>query len=321
MKILVTGANGFVGQRLSAILARAGHEVRAAVRSSITSDQLLEGVTVFSIGDFGPSTEWDAPLKGTEAIIHLAARVHVMKEPLKHPLAEYRRVNVEGTRRLAMTAARSGVRRFVYVSTIKVNGENTADKPFSEDDAPSPHDAYAVSKLEAEEALQEISSRTGLEVVIIRPPLVYGPGVKGNMLSLMRYIDRGYPLPFGGINNRRSFISLDNLSDVLSVAAIRAECAGRTFLVSDNEDISTRELIRHIAAAMNMKVHLINIPEKVFSIAEALLPIVRPLMSRVKGSLVIDSTRFRRVTGWGPIQTVNDGIRAMVSDYITGKHQ
>jgi nucleoside-diphosphate-sugar epimerase len=213
-------------------------------------------------------------------------------------------------------AIRSGVERFVYVSTVKVNGENTTEKPFSENDVPSPQDAYSISKWEAEEALNDISSRTGLEIVIIRPPLVYGPGVKGNMLTLMRYVNRGYPLPFGGINNKRSFISLDNLADVLLRSVTKAECAGRTFLVSDGEDLSTSSLIKKIAGAMNKKAHLINIPEKVYSIVGAMVPALSPIIGRLTGSLVVDSTLFRSVAGWRPCQTVNDGVKAMVSEYL-----
>ncbi len=318
-EILVTGANGFVGQRLCYTLAEAGFKVRAAVRSARAADLSDPHIVILPIGDIGPSTDWSAVLKDIDVIIHLAARVHVMKESLKDPLAEYRRVNVEGTRHLALMAARSGVKRFVYVSTVKVNGESTGEKPFSENDIPSPQDAYSISKWEAEEALRDISSRTGLEIVTIRPPLVYGPGVKGNMLSLMRYIDRGYPLPFGGIHNKRSFISLDNLADVLLASATKAECAGQVFLVSDGEDLSISELIKRIAGVMNRKTHLINIPEKVFSVISSRVPALRPMIARLTGSLVIDSTRFRRVAGWRPPQTVNAGMMAMVSEYLLRK--
>jgi nucleoside-diphosphate-sugar epimerase len=318
LNILITGSNGFVGGRLCRIVAEKGYSVRAVARHTKEPDQNVFLDTVV-VNDIGTSTDWSAVLKDIDVIIHLAARVHVMKESLKDPLAEYRRINVEGTRHLALMAARSGVKRFVYVSTVKVNGESTGEKPFSEKDIPSPQDAYSISKLEAEEALHEISSQTGLEIVIIRPPLVYGPGVKGNMLTLMRYIDRGYPLPFGGINNKRSFISLDNLADILIMAATKAECAGKTFVVSDGEDLSTSELIQRIAGAMNRKPHLIKIPEKAFVFFGAMIPALRPLVGRLTASLVIDSTLFRRVTGWRPVQTVNAGMKAMVSEYLLRK--
>jgi nucleoside-diphosphate-sugar epimerase len=315
-KVLVTGANGFVGQRLIEILAEAGHQVVAAVRGAKPTNLIYPKVAFSPVGDIGPSTDWTPVLHGVDVIIHLAARVHVMKESLKDPLAEYRRVNVAGTRHLALMAIRSGVERFVYVSTVKVNGENTTEKPFSENDVPSPQEAYSISKWEAEEALNDISSRTGLEIVILRPPLVYGQGVKGNMLSLMRYVDRGYPLPFGGINNKRSFISLDNLADVLLTSATKTECAGRTFLVSDGEDLSTSELIKKIAGAMNRRAHLINIPEKFYSVVGAMVPALSPIIGRLTGSLVVDSSLFRRVAGWRPCQTVNNGVKAMVSEYL-----
>jgi len=318
LNILITGSNGFVGGRLCRIVAEKGYSVRAVARHNIKPDQhvFFDAVVV---NDIGTSTDWSAVLKDIDVIIHLAARVHVMKESLKDPLAEYRRVNVEGTRNLALMAVQSGVKRLVYVSTIKVNGESTGEKPFCEKDIPSPQDAYSISKWEAEEALRDISSRTGLDIVTIRPPLVYGPGVKGNMLSLMRYIDRGYPLPFGGIHNKRSFISLDNLADVLLASATQAECAGQVFLVSDGEDLSISELIKRIAGAMNRKTHLINIPEKVFSVISSRVPALRPMIARLTGSLVIDSTRFRRVAGWRPPQTVNAGMMAMVSEYLLRK--
>ena len=312
MTVLITGAAGFIGNKLCTRFLAEGMTVRAAVRRHLESD-LGEQVIV---PDIGLSTEWSPVLHDIDVIIHLAARVHVMKESLKDPLADYRRVNVEGTRHLALMAVRSGVKRFVYVSTVKVNGESTMKKPFSENDVPSPQDAYSISKWEAEEALNDISSRTGLEIVIIRPPLVYGPGVKGNMLTLMRYVNRGYPLPFGGINNKRSLISLDNLADVLLRSVTKAECAGRTFLVSDGEDLSTSSLIKKIAGAMNKKAHLINIPEKVYSIVGAMVPALSPIIGRLTGSLVVDSTLFRSVAGWRPCQTLNDGMKAMVSEYL-----
>jgi nucleoside-diphosphate-sugar epimerase len=318
LKILVTGTNGFIGSKLCHVLEENGFSIVAAVRGYIDTEADCATHTV-SAGDIGPSTDWSLALNEIDVVIHLAARVHVMKESSKDPLAEYRRVNVEGTRHLSLMAARSGVKRFVYVSTVKVNGENTVEKSFSESDIPSPQNAYAISKWEAEEALRDIASQTGLEIVIIRPPLVYGPGAKGNMLSLMRYIDRGYPLPFGGIHNKRSFISLDNLADVLLTSTTNVNCAGQTFLVSDGDDLSTSELIKRIAAAMNRKSHLINIPEKLFSVIGTMMPPLRPILGRLTGSLVIDSTRFRSVAGWHPPQTVNAGIKDMVSEYLRHK--
>ncbi len=316
--LLVTGANGFVGSKLCHTAAEKGYSVRAVLKQIVKS-RLPGGLDFAVVNDIGPFTDWSAALKGMDVIIHLAARVHVMNESLKHPLAEYRRINVEGSRHLALMAVQAGVKRFVYVSTAKVNGESSGANPFRETDSPSPQDAYSISKWEAEEALHDISSRTGLEMVIMRPPLAYGPGVRGNMLKLLRYIDRGYPLPFGGISNKRSFISLDNLVDVLLMSATNTECAAQTFLISDGEDLSTSELIKLIAGAMNRNPHLINIPGKAFSIIGAMIPALRPMIGRLTESLVVDSTLFRSMTGWRPCQSVNDGIKSMVSEYLLSK--
>jgi len=316
-QLLVSGANGFVGSKLCYSAKEKQYSVKAAVRSvdshlNISADALI-------VGDIGPDTDWSSALQGVDVIIHLAARVHVMKEASKYPLAEYRRVNVDGTRNLALAAAKAGVKRFVFVSTIKVNGESTLEKPFTEEDIPAPRDPYAVSKWEAEEVLKDISSRTGLEVVVLRPPLVYGPGVKGNMLALMKYIDKGYPLPFGKINNKRSFISLDNLVDTLLASAAAPQCAGKTFLVSDGCALSTSDLVKRIAGAMNKKTNLINIPEGLFSILGMIVPPLRPVVDRLTDSLVVDSSLFNRVTGWSPIQSVEEGIEGMVSEYLRNK--
>jgi len=314
--ILVSGSSGFIGRRLCAYAAKNGHSIKAAVRSvdshNISADALI-------VGDIGPDTDWSSALQGVDVIIHLAARVHVMKEASKYPLAEYRRVNVDETRNLALSAAKEGVKRFVFVSTIKVNGESTHKKPFEEKDPPAPADPYSISKWEAEQALLEVSFRTGLEIVILRPPLVYGPGVKGNLLALMKYVDKGYPLPFGKISNKRSFISLDNLVDALLTSATVPECAGMTFLVSDGHTLSTSDLVKIIARAMNRKTNLINIPEGLFSILGMVVPPLRPVIDRLTGSLVVDSSLFGHVTGWSPVQTVDEGIESMVSEYLRNK--
>lgn len=317
--MLVTGANGFVGSELCRTIAGTGHTVRAAVRTAIPKKNADPNIDFMAVGDICQETEWTYALKGIQVVIHLAARVHVMKESLIDPLAEYRRVNLEGTRHLAQMSAQAGVKRFVYVSTAKVNGESTGEEPFRDNDPPSPQDAYSISKLEAEEVLRDIASRTSLELVIIRPPLVYGPGVKGNMLTLMRYIDHGYPLPLGGIHNKRSFISLENIAGALLMAATKEACAGHTFLVSDGDDLSTPELVLKIAAAMHRRPHLINIPERFFTFIGSRVSALRPLIVRLTGSLIIDSSRFRRVTGWCPAQTVNAGVKAMVLEYLLKK--
>jgi nucleoside-diphosphate-sugar epimerase len=317
MRILVTGANGFAGRRLCATLTEAGHKVHAAVRILKKSQDIHHpDMDIVPVDEIGPSTDWSSALNGVDVVIHLAARVHVMRDSAEDPLAEYRRVNVDGTRRLALMAVEAGVRRIVYVSTIKVNGEKTVGTPFSEGDIPSPGDPYSVSKWEVEMVLSDLSIRSGIETVTIRPPLVYGPGVKGNLLRLMQYIDRGYLLPFGGIQNGRSLISLDNLVDALLLCATRTECAGQTLLVSDGDDISTPSLIKKIAGAMGKEPKLINFPCRAISVAAKIVPALRPVVDRLTSSLVIDSSKFRKIFHWIPPQTIDDGIRSMVSDYL-----
>ncbi len=218
--VLVTGANGFIGRALCDVLAASGRRVRKAVRMPVPG--LPDAVAV---GDIGPDTDWRTALEGVSGVVHLAARTHVLRETATDPLAEYRNINVAGTERLARSAAAGGVRRLVFVSSVKVNGERTEERPFTEDGAPRPDDAYGVSKWEAEQALSRIAAETGLEVVVLRPPLVYGPGVKGNFLRLMNLVARGVPLPFGAVDNRRSFIYTGNLDRRHRQGARRA--AGR----------------------------------------------------------------------------------------------
>jgi nucleoside-diphosphate-sugar epimerase len=311
---MVTGAGGFVGGRLCKTAIDKGYSVRAIVRNAASIGGVSRAETV--VRDISPSTDWATALKDVDVVIHLAARVHVMRESLQDPQSEYCRVNVEGTKRLALSAAKAGVRRIVYVSTIKVNGERTYEKGFSDDDMPSPQDPYSLSKLEAEEALHEISLQTGIETVILRPPLVYGPGVKGNMYSLIRNIERRVPLPLGGIRNKRSFISLDNLVDILLISATRSECAGQTFLVSDGEDLSTPELVKKIAKSLDIRPLIFNFPLLAMLIAARIVPSLGPVVERLTGSLVIDSTRFRQMLDWQPQQTVDAGIDEMVSYYL-----
>ncbi len=314
-KYLVTGANGFVGSRLCMTMAEKGLSVRAAVRKT-DKIECLSSVEVVEIRDCGPSTDWSYVLKGIDVIIHLAARAHVMHETAADPLHEFRRVNAEGTRNLAMQASRAGISRIVYLSTIKVNGELTHEEPFNEDSPLAPQDAYAMSKWEAEDALHAISASSGLEIVIIRTPLVYGPGVKGNMLKLMKQINHGIPLPLGMITNRRSLISLENLVDILILSASRSECIGQTFAVSDGEDISTSDLVFLLSKAMGKKVRLIPFPSRLCSLFTRLAPSLKPTVDRLAGSLIVDSSRFRERMKWSPPQTISTGIDSMVSDFL-----
>jgi nucleoside-diphosphate-sugar epimerase len=255
MRILVTGARGFVGRALCAEAVVRGMAVRGVTRCPCDLPTGVENVLVGGIDD---RTQWRDVIAPCEVVIHLAARVHVMADTAADPLAEFRRVNVQGTLNLARQAAAAGVRRFVFVSSIKVNGEATQPgSPFTADDAPAPLDAYGVSKMEAEQGLREIARQTGMEVVIIRPPLVYGPGVKANFSAMMRWLKRGVPLPLGAIHNQRSLVALDNLVDLIVTCLTHPAAANQTFLVSDGEDVSTTELLRRMGQAMGHPARLI----------------------------------------------------------------
>jgi nucleoside-diphosphate-sugar epimerase len=244
-RVLVTGADGFVGRYVCRKLIESGFSLRAGVRNVESIPDLQRAVPGLSdssfLGDLGVNPELRGPLAGVSAVVHLAARVHVMKESSGDSLQEFRRVNVAGTKFLARAAAEAGVRRFIYVSTIKVNGDSTSSEPFHLDMPPNPQDAYAISKWEAEEALRSVAAESGLEVVIVRPPLVYGPGVRGNFLRLMSLVDRALPLPWPKGENRRSMIGAENLADFLVRCVDHPKAASHSFLVKDSEDVSTRE--------------------------------------------------------------------------------
>jgi nucleoside-diphosphate-sugar epimerase len=306
MSVLVTGASGFVGRAVMARLAGDGHAVRAAVRRPMRDwPGVVEDVIV---GDLTPTTRWHDALASVDTVIHLAARVHVMHDAAADPLAEFRRVNVEGTLNLARQAAAAGVSRFVFVSSVKVHGEAGT---FTEADLPAPADAYGVSKHEAEEGLRRIAADTGLEVAILRPPLVYGPGVKANFLSMMRIVARGIPLPFGAVRNRRSLIALDNLVDVVLVCAVHPAAANQTFLVSDGEDLSTPDLIRRLARAMGRPARLVPVPMSLLSAGAAIVG-RRAVAQRLFESLRVDIAKVRATLGWTPPISVDEGLRRAV---------
>jgi len=311
--VVVTGASGFVGSSLTACLLASGFRVRAAVRSVAPAELPdCSGMERAIVGDINANTSWSSALADADSVIHCAARAHVMRENAVRALDAYRMVNVDGTRRLAEQAAAAGVRRLVYLSSIKVNGEQTAPwAPFSSSDVPAPEDAYGISKWEAEQALWEISARTGLEVVVVRPPLVYGPGVKGNLARLLRLVHSGAPLPLGSVQNRRSLIGLDNLVDLLVRCVDHPAAAGNTFLASDGEDLSTPDLLRHMAAVMGRSARLLPVPVPLLRLAGSALG-KRAEIDRLVGSLQIDSSHTRQVLGWTPRVSVQAGIRRMV---------
>ncbi|MEW6117620.1 MAG: SDR family oxidoreductase [Nitrospirota bacterium] len=306
MKILITGANGFVGRALCKVLFDAGLSVRGAVRKRENASSFHDDL--ISIGDIGRDTKWEEALQGIDTVVHLAARVHVMKDASLDSLGEYRRVNAEGTYRLARKAAESGVRRLVYVSTIKVNGEQTNNIPFTESDEPNPQDAYAISKLEAEQSLREIAQKTGLEVVVLRPPLVYGPGVSANFFKLLELIDAGIPLPLGRVRNSRSLIYIGNLVDAIVRCVQHPSAANKVFLVSDGEDLSTPELIRRLASALNKPAHLVPFPSSLLRLAGAITGRSDEI-KRLADSLRIDNSKIRTELNWTPPFTVDEGLK------------
>ena len=307
MTTLVTGANGFVGSALCARLLRDGTAVRGAVRSL---SSLPDGVEAIAVGGLSSETDWTEALRSVRQVVHLAARVHVMNEKSTDPLAEFRQVNVEGTANLARQAAAAGVRRFVYLSSIKVNGEFTQEgHPFTADDAPKPEDPYGVSKHEAEQALRQIAADTGMKVVIIRPPLVYGPGVKANFESMMRWLARGVPLPLAAVTqNRRSLVALDNLVDLIITCLSHPAAANQTFLVSDGEDLSTADLLKRMGAALGCPARLFHLPPGLLKLGAALVR--KPgIYQRLCGSLQLDIAKTRQLLGWSPLVSVDEGLR------------
>lgn len=310
--ILVTGATGFVGRALVTRLAAdpACEGVVAAVRRK--PESLPKGVRRVQVCDLLPNTDWSMALQGIDGVVHCAARVHVMQDDATDPLQAYREVNVNGTLNLARQAAQAGVGRFVYVSSIKVNGEATQPgRPFTAGDVPAPLDPYGVSKLEAEQGLRNIEAQTSMEVVIVRPPLVYGPGVKANFESMMRWVARGIPLPLGTINNSRSIVALGNLVDLLATCLKHPAAAGHTFLVSDGQDVSTTELLRRTAKAMGRKSLLLPVPAWVLEWGASLLG-KRDLAQRLCGSLQVDIENTLHLLGWNPPLTLDQGLKSAV---------
>lgn len=274
-----------------------------------------------SVGDLAVDTDWRAALDGVNAVVHTAARVHMMNDRAADPLAEFRRINVASTLNLARQAVASGVRRFVFLSSIKVSGESTPlDRPFNGDEHPKPNDAYAVSKYEAEERLRQLGKETGLEVVIVRPVLVYGPGVGANFLSMMQWLARGLPLPFGAIHNARSLVALDNLVDLLRTCLQHPAAPNQIFLVSDGEDLSTPDLLRRTGAAMGRPARLIPVPEFVLRSAATIVG-KADVGERLCGSLRVDIGKTRRLLGWSPPVSVDQALRATARHFLDDNHK
>lgn len=306
MGTLVTGVSGMVGRRLCQMLEQRGTRVTSAFR---LPNSLIPGCTSACVGEIDGKTQWDIALHNVSIVVHLAARVHVMHETTTNPLAEFRRVNVDGTLNLARQAAAAGVRRFVFISSVKVNGESTqTGVPFTADDTPAPLDAYGISKMEAEQGLREIGAQTGMEVVIIRPPLVYGPGVKANFAAMMRWLKCGVPLPLGAIHNQRSLVAIDNLVDLILLCLTHPAAAHQTFLVSDGEDVSTTALLRRMGQAMGCPARLIPVPSGMLKLAGALVG-KSDVVQRLCGSLQVDIAKTRDILGWTPPVSLDEGLR------------
>lgn len=306
MKVLLTGATGFVGKALAtALMAKNGCSLTCALRQPHSG---VPGNVVIT-DELDDTADWSAAVADQDVVIHAAARAHVMKEEVADPLEEYRRVNVKGTLRLARQAAEAGVKRFVFVSSIKVNGEKTLPgRRYTAGDLPCPEDAYGLSKLEAEQKLQALAQDTGMEVVIIRPPLVYGPGVKGNFATLIKLVSKGLPLPLGAVDNKRSLVALANLVDLIIVSADHPAAANQVFLVSDGMDMSTTELLKGLGRAMGKPARLLPVPPKLLIWGAGLLG-KRGMAQRVLGSLQVDITKTCRVLAWAPPLTPEEGLK------------
>lgn len=315
IKILVTGATGFIGHALlEHVTGRQEFSARGTVRRQV--DDSPVGVESVHVVDVNAETDWRAAVTGMNVIVHTAARVHVMQDTASDPLAAFRRVNVAGTLNLARQAADAGVCRFVFISSIKVNGEGTPlGSPYTAAAVPAPVDPYGITKWEAEEGLRQLAVETGMEVVIIRPPLVYGPGVTANFLSMIRWLNTGIPLPLGAIDNKRSLVALDNLVDLIVTCIDHPAAANQIFLVSDDEDLSTTELIRRMARALGCPARLIPVPMTVLMAAATLLG-KREVAARLCGSLQVDITKARKVLGWTPSVSVDEGLRRTAEHYL-----
>ncbi len=307
MKVLITGVTGFVGKELCAELLSQGHEILVAVRTKVAA---IKNVEMTMVGEIDRGTDWSTALRDVDVVIHLAARVHVMHDTVVDPLAEFRKVNVDGTLNLALQAAKAGIKRFIFISSVKVNGELTEiDQPFTENDTANPQDAYGVSKFEAEQGLLKISQETGMEIIIIRPPLIYGAGVKANFASMMRAVKRGMPLPLGAIHNQRSFVYVGNLVSLITKCIDHPVAANQVFLVSDGHDLSTTKLLQECANAFGVKVRLLPVPQKLIEVGAAMLG-KRAVAQRLCGNLQVDITKARTLLGWEPPFSVQVGLKA-----------
>ena len=306
-KILVTGATGFVGREVCRDLHQRGHTITGTTRNK---DLAVgpENIPLYHVPEFNNDMDWSPAVAGVDVVVHLAARVHQINDRSPDPLSEYRRVNLDGTKSLALAASAAGVRRLIFLSSIKVNGELTHGEPFSEDDHPDPVDAYGISKWEAEQAIRDIAAKNSIESVILRSPLVYGPYVSGNFAVLARAVIKNRPLPLGAIANSRSLVYVGNLASAISICIDHPNAQGETFLVSDGDDLSTGELVRRMAKAARIKDRLFYCPLWVLH-AAGMIAGRRQVIDRITESLEINSDKILRVLSWSPSYSVDEGLR------------
>jgi nucleoside-diphosphate-sugar epimerase len=318
MKVLVTGATGFIGRALINLFDT--DTLVVALRNRVGA--LPEAINQIEVGELSKSTIWTLAFKDIDTVIHVAGRAHVANDRGIDPISEFRRVNTDATLALAQNAANKGVRRFIFVSSIGVNGNNNS-QAFTESDRVNPQEYYAISKYEAEEGLLKLAEETGMEVVIVRPPLVYGPNAPGNFGSLVNWVNKEVPLPFGSIHNQRSLVALDNLVDFIALCADREKspkAANQVFLISDCEDVSTTQLLQKVAKAFNKKAFLLPIPVWLMTFVAKILG-KGDVANRLFGSLQVDSSKARDLLGWKPITTMDEQLQKTAQAYLSEKHQ
>ena len=312
--ILITGTTGFVGKALTDYLTNNQVNIRLAVRSK-KLNTISPTVHEMEVGNIGPASNWSSALKKIDTVIHLAARVHVMND-VNDPLDKFRKINTAATINLAKQAAEAGVKRFIFISSVKVNGETTSDdQPFTSDGHHIPTDPYGLSKYEAEQGLLSLAKETGMEVVIIRPPLIYGPDVKANFASMMLWVKKGIPLPFGAVNNQRSLIALENLVSFIIHCIDHPKAANEIFLISDGEDVSTTELLQKVAKAFQVYSWLIPIPVSWMKLAARIVG-KGDVANRLFSSLQVDSSKARDLLGWQPVITMDEQLKKTADAYL-----
>jgi nucleoside-diphosphate-sugar epimerase len=311
-RVLVTGANGFVGRALCSALAASNYHVRAVLRRAPSNRGAVS--EVIAVGDIGAATDWTAALDGVDCVVHLAARAHIANDARANS-ALYVETNVHGSRRLAEAAARGGVGRMIYLSSVKVNGEESRSNPYTSADPPRPEGIYGMSKWQGEIAVAEVAASAGMQVTIVRSPLVYGPGVRANFLRLLRWVDKEYPLPLGAVDNRRSLVSIWNLCDLLVRLVENPLAAGHTWMVSDAEDLSTPELIRRTARHMGRRVRLLPVPVNLLFFCGRFTG-WEAEVSRLTGSLEVDIAPTRRCLGWSPPISVDVALERTIDWYL-----